>query len=54
MTTLTQKQINELKNLLAAQEDWNISDYEYVNKAGKILDLGKWTGKGKKQLNLKD
>jgi hypothetical protein len=41
--------ISELRHLLISWEDDNISDYEYVNKAGDILGLGKWTYKGCKE-----
>ena len=46
--TLTKSEIAELRNLLVDWEDGNISDCEYCSKAGKILGLGGWTGKGKK------
>jgi len=45
---LSEKQVKELRYLLADWEDNNISDYEYCNKVGKILRLGKWTCKGRK------
>ena len=38
---LSEKDVKELRYLLADWEDDNISDYEYCNKAGKILGLGK-------------
>ena len=47
--TLTEKQVEELKSLLCSWEDSNISDYEYCNKAGDILSLGKWTCKGREE-----
>ena len=43
---LSEKEIMELQHLLVDWEDDNISDYKYCNKAGKILKLGGWTGKG--------
>jgi len=42
-------QFRELGSLLVSWEDGNISDYEYCNKVGKILGLGKWTCKGYKE-----
>ena len=51
---LTEKDIKELRYLLADWEDKNISDYEYCNKAGDILWLGKWTCKGRKRIDLED
>ena len=47
--TLTEKEIKELRYLLASWEDDNISDYEYCNKVGNILGLGKWTCKGRRE-----
>ena len=46
---LTQQQISQLRHLLVEWEDDNISDYEYCNKVGKILGLGRWTCKGYKK-----
>jgi len=43
---ITQKELEELRSLLCSWEDANITDYEYVNQAGKILGLGNWTWKG--------
>jgi hypothetical protein len=43
---LIEEDIKELRHLLISWEDDNISDYEYCNKAGDILLLGKWTCKG--------
>lgn len=48
-TELTEKQIEKLKGLLVSWEDGNITDYKYVNEAGKILGLGGWTYKGAKK-----
>jgi len=43
---LTEKEVEELRNLLCSWEDSNISDYEYCNAVGDILNLGNWTWKG--------
>jgi len=47
--TLTDKEMHNLKSLLVEWEDNNISDYEYCNKVGDILNLGRWTCKGAKK-----
>ena len=45
---LTKQEIQELQELLCSWEDDNITDYEYCNKVGDILELGNWTWKGSK------
>ena len=46
---LSEKEVKELRYLLCSWEDENILDYEYCNKVGDILGLGKWTCKGLKE-----
>jgi len=47
---LTEEEITKLRELLVSWEDDNITDYEYCNKVGEILQLGKWTWKGNKEV----
>ena len=46
---IQEEEVEELRGLLVSWEDDNISDYEYCNKVGDILGLGKWTWKGEKE-----
>jgi len=48
---LTVEEVKELRHLIVSWEDDNITDYEYCNKVGDILWLGKWTCKGYKKQN---
>jgi hypothetical protein len=46
---LSKKDTKKLRFLLIEWEDDNISDYDYCNRVGDILGLGKWTCKGMKE-----
>jgi hypothetical protein len=43
------QKLMEIGSLLCSWEDDNITDYQFCNKVGKILGLGNWTWKGKKE-----